>query len=141
MATSTTIEQRPTSRDDVVGRRIADVFVRYGTIGSMVATFAVFAFLAPYFATVGNLQDILRQASVLLLLALGFTFVYITGNLDLSVGAACSMSGVIVAKLFAGGYSLPIALLAASGFGLAVGIINAITTVKLRINSLLSTLA
>jgi len=135
------MRQRHTSANKTAGQRIADIFVRYGTLGSMAATFVAFSYLAPFFATIGNLQDIFRQSSILLLLALGFTFVYITGNLDLSVGAVCSMTGVIVAKLFEGGYPFSVALLCALGFGATIGIINSITTVKLRINSLLSTLA
>lgn len=46
----------------------------------------LFTFLTPNFLTTGNVVNILRQASINIVLATGMTFVILTGGIDLSVG-------------------------------------------------------
>jgi ribose transport system permease protein len=47
----------------------------------------LFTFLTPTFLTPGNLVNIIRQASINIVLATGMTFVILTGGIDLSVGS------------------------------------------------------
>ena len=63
----------------------------------------------------------LRQTSINGVMAMGMTFVILTGGIDLSVGAVLAFSGAIAASLIAGGYGLavavPLALLVGAGLG------------------------
>src|SRR5437868_4489921 len=55
--------------------------------------------LSNRFATPGNLTNILLQASILSVLAVGMTFVIITGGFDLSIGSTTAMSSCVAAAV------------------------------------------
>ena len=61
--------------------------------------------IAPGFATLGNLLNVLRTVSMLGIIAFGMTAVIIAGEIDLSVGAGAALAGCIVAW-FAGEFRL-----------------------------------
>ena len=84
----------------------------------IVAGFAVLRF--QQFATVFNFRNIAADASGLLIIAVGMTFVIITAGIDLSVGSVLIFSGVIAAKvmLTVGGEGW-----GAIGAGLAAGLV------------------
>jgi ribose/xylose/arabinose/galactoside ABC-type transport system permease subunit len=69
--------------------------------------------------------NLLIDNSYLIVLAVGMTFVILTGGIDLSVGAVLAMSTMITASLLQSGWSpgmiIPLILLITSGLGLAVG--------------------
>src|SRR5918997_2546984 len=60
---------------------------------------AIFSLLAPSFATVGNLGNILRQVSITAIIATGLTFVILTSEIDLSVASVANAAGIMVAYL------------------------------------------
>lgn len=91
------------------------------------------------FLTPENLLNILRQNSVIGLLALGMTFVILTGGIDLSVGALLAVAGVIAANLAERG--LIIALVAAVTATTVLGLINGAVIAKARIQPFIVTLA
>lgn len=113
-------------------------FGRFAPLLVLVALGVVFATLNPVFATPENARNILYLAAILLVASCGATFVILMGSIDLSVGAVATLSGVVAAllvpKLGAG------ALLVATMVGLAVGVINGLLYVYLRIPSILVTL-
>jgi ribose transport system permease protein len=55
----------------------------------------LFSLLTPNFPTPGNIVNILRQASINIVLATGMTFVILTGGIDLSVGSILGVSAVV----------------------------------------------
>jgi ribose transport system permease protein len=89
-------------------------------IGLIILVAAV-ATASPNFLEIGNLLNMLRQTSINGVMAMGMTFVILTGGIDLSVGAVLALSGAIAASLIAGGYGLavavPVALLVGAGLG------------------------
>ena len=98
----------------------------------------VFAALNPVFATPENLRNILFLAAILLVASCGAAFVILMGSIDLSVGAVATLSGVVAALLVPGlGYG---AIAVATLVGLAVGVVNGLLFVYLRIPSILVTL-
>jgi ribose/xylose/arabinose/galactoside ABC-type transport system permease subunit len=101
---------------------------------------AVFAF-ARYerFLTEENLTNVLRQNSMLGLVALGMTFVILTGGIDLSVGSLVAVAGVAAAGLADRG--LLVALLAGVGFATALGLVNGLVISRARIQPFIVTLA
>ena len=93
---------------------------------------------SPNFFSVPNLENILRQLPVLLLVAVGQTFVILTGSIDLSVATVISLSGAVAAVLI-DDYG-EAALLIAPLVGGAVGLVNGLLVAKARLPSFLVTL-
>jgi ribose transport system permease protein len=106
----------------------------------------VFTALRPEaFATVSNVRNILIGASVLLVMAVGMTFVIITAGIDLSVGSVLVFSSVVSIKAMAAlgneGWGVVIAGIAvAMAAGLAWGLLNGVLVAKARIPALIVTL-
>ncbi len=109
---------------------------------ALILLLALFGFLslcAPNFLSVHNVTTIVRGASLNAVVAIGFTVVFILGQLDLSIGAVVMLCGMLSIGLqpqlgWAGSISLSILA------GAAVGLINGLLVVKARINSFIVTL-
>lgn len=91
------------------------------------------------FLTPENLLNVVRQNSMLGLVALGMTFVILTGGIDLSVGALLAVAGVIAANLAERG--VVVALVAAVAATTVLGLINGLVIAKARIQPFIVTLA
>ncbi len=101
----------------------------------------MFSVLSPRFATVSNGQTILELASVLALLAIGQTFVILTGGIDLSVGSVVALTGVVAAKIVQGNPDMFIpAILGGVGVGLLCGLVNGTLVAYARVPSFIVTL-
>lgn len=112
----------------------------------LVTIFAVFAVLSPTtFFSVGNAQGMLADAAVLLVLAIGATFVVITSGIDLSVGSVLVFSAVVGAKVmeWAGGESLGtmlLGLVAAVVAGALWGLLNGLLVARADVPPFIVTL-
>ena len=84
--------------------------------------------LSPYFLKTNNLLNLLDQSVVTGIVAIGMTFVILTGGIDLSVGSVVGLTGVILG-LALHHFSIPIAIalatLAGAGIGLFSGLLIA----------------
>ena len=72
----------------------------------------------PYFATVANLSNVAEQSAIVGVIAIGMTFVILTGGIDLSVGSLVAWTGVVIGGALQRGW--PVA--GAVGLGLLAGI-------------------
>jgi ribose transport system permease protein len=112
----------------------------------LVALIVVFTAINPTdFLDVANIRNIATDASVLLIMATGMTYVIVTAGIDLSVGSVLVFAGVIGAKLMnaVGGDGtgvLVLGLLAAVAAGLAWGLINGFLVAKANIPAFIVTL-
>ena len=105
-------------------------FEPYAQVGAtvvlLVALLAVGSVLYPNFISGQALVDLLGKNVFLIPLAVGMTFVIISGGIDLSVGAVMALGSVIAASLLQQGWPpylvIPIVLLAGSGLGLLTGL-------------------
>jgi ribose transport system permease protein len=109
----------------------------------IIAVFSILNFQA--FTSVFNLRNIMIDASGLLIIAVGMTFVIITGGIDLSVGSVLVFSSVVAALVMRGmgGEGLAAILLGlGSGLlaGLAWGLVNGFLVAMTRIPALIVTL-
>jgi ribose/xylose/arabinose/galactoside ABC-type transport system permease subunit len=93
------------------------------------------------FFTSTNLLNVLRQNAFTAILAAGSTFVILTAGIDLSVGSVVGLTGVTCAGVLVHGGGLTLAVAAALGVGLLVGVINGAVVTWLRIPSFITTLA
>lgn len=107
--------------------RIARVAQRQGALVVLVIIGVVATVAFDSFASGANLTSIAIQASFLAVVALGMTFVIITGGIDLSVGSVFALSGVLAAWAsqygFAAAVFVPLAV--AGGIGLVQGLLIA----------------
>ena len=112
----------------------------------LVALIVIFAVLKPAeFFSVSNGRNIATDAAVLLVLAVGATYVIVTAGIDLSVGSVLVFSGVIAARLMneVGGDNwgvILVGLAAALASGLAWGLLNGVLVAKARIPAFIVTL-
>jgi len=91
------------------------------------------------FPTPENLLNVLRQNSMLGLIALGMTFVILTGGIDLSVGSLLAIAGVLAAKF--AHHGMGAALLVGVGAAALLGLVNGVVIAKARIQPFITTLA
>jgi len=101
----------------------------------------VFSLLFPEFFTIRNITNIFRNAALVGIVAIGMTYVMISGAFDLSVGAVLGLATVITIKMQP--TSLGSALLAvavALGSGILVGIMNGLVVGQMRTNSIVTTI-
>lgn len=96
---------------------------------------------SPQFFGWANLFNIARQASIVAVIAVGMTFVILTGGIDLSVGAILAIGGVVTAMALNAGVSAPMAVILAMGLGIVIGIANGIGVTILHIPPFIATLA
>ncbi len=109
----------------------------------IVVTFSVLSPAA--FFTVGNAQGILSDAAVLLVLAVGATFVIVTAGIDLSVGSVLVFSAVVGAKAMerVGGEGAPtilLGLVVAVAAGTGWGLLNGVLIARARVPAFVVTL-
>lgn len=100
-----------------------------------------FSVVSEYFLSIENLINVLRQVSIVGMMAVGMTFVILTGGVDLSVGGVTACVGVICAKLMVSGVNPVISILVALLFAAAVGITNALFSHEFKLNPMIVTLA
>lgn len=111
--------------------------------GTAVAGLAVLVFLLVFarnFASAGNMINVLKQASFLTVLALGFTMALITSELDLSFANLASLAAVVTGGLIHGGVDWMLACAAGLAVGLAGGFANGLLVTALKVPSLIATL-
>ena len=103
---------------------------------------AVFSFLSPRaFPTVSNFTNVLNQASLAMIIAGGLTLAVIVGELDLSIGMAASLHGILVTGLIVHDkLPIPLAILIVLAFGGLIGFVNGFIVTKMRVNSVIATL-
>ena len=112
----------------------------------LIGMIVVFSVMEPSsFATVNNLRNIATNAAILLVVAVGMTFVIITAGIDLSVGSVLVFSGVVSAKAMNGmdgnGWDvILVGVVVAVACGLGWGVLNGLLITKARVPPLIVTL-
>jgi ribose transport system permease protein len=105
----------------------------------LVALCVVTALIEPRFLSTINLTNVLLQASVLAVVAMGMTYVIIAGGFDLSVGSIVALSGCVAAMVM---LELGPIIGAAAGIaaGAVVGTLNGYMVAYVRLNPFIATL-
>jgi simple sugar transport system permease protein len=110
------------------------------TVGILVAMFGLDQMLFGDFITARLISSLFVNTSYLLVLAVGMTFVILTGGIDLSVGAVIAFGGLLGAQLFAAGWPaavvMPIIVLSGTVIGGIIGVMVAVFEVQPFIASL-----
>jgi len=111
-----------------------------GTLAGLAALITLLAVLSPYFLTVSNLMNVMEQTSINAVIAVGMTFVILSGGIDLSVGSLVALSGVAFAGALRAGAPLPVALLAGLATGAAAGLVNGLLITRGKLPAFIATL-
>lgn len=138
------------------GRQNFDAFTflaRFAPLIFLLLLMLVFAILEPRFLSSVNLFNVMRQVSIIGLLAIGMTFVILTAGIDLSVGSLLAFAGLVAAAVAKGGmqdrftvgddtigYGWQLAALAAIAVGLLGGLAQGIAITKLKVPAFVVTL-
>jgi ribose transport system permease protein len=112
-------------------------------LGSLVVIFIFFTLMRPVFASWENVSGgILMSTTVIGLLAIGTTFVIITGGIDLSIGTATALVAIIVGKtVMAMHLGVIGGMLVGVIFGGLIGVINGLLITLLKLPPFIATLA
>jgi ribose transport system permease protein len=93
------------------------------------------------FYSLENVIAILRQCSLVLIVACGMTMLLIAAEVDLSVGASLAFAGCVAMSVINQSHSVALGAGAAILFGGAVGLFNGLVVTRLKVNSLIATIA
>jgi len=99
------------------------------------------ALIAPAFFSAGNLRDLALNNVSTLLVSAGMTIVIISGEIDISVGSQFAVCSVVSAALAKSGVPLPLVLPIVLMSGAAMGGLNGFLVGRLRLPSIVVTLA
>jgi D-xylose transport system permease protein len=124
--------------------------VRNGELGSLPIAIGIII-IAIYFQsrnsnflTAGNFVNLIAQASPVIVIGMGIVFVLLLGEIDLSVGYVSGIGGVVAATLLVpdgNQVSTAVALIAALGSGLLIGVLQGYWFAKVGVPSFVVTLA
>ena len=103
-----------------------NILKNYGIVIAFGVVCGVLAILSPVFLTGVNIINIVRQTSIYGIMAVGMTFVIITGGIDLSVGSLLAVSGAACAGMLRAGFSPFAAILGTLAVGTLFGLINGV---------------
>ncbi|MCG8479753.1 MAG: ABC transporter permease [Spirochaetales bacterium] len=113
-----------------------------GIIIVLVLLSIVFSILSPQFLQINNMFNIVKQVATLGMVSVGFTYVLISGGIDLSVGYQISLINVVCALLMMdAGVSWPVACAVGVVLGVLIGIVNGLIIAGTGVASLIVTLA
>ena len=128
-----------------IGMRIPHILSiglkKYGIFIAFFLTCAVMTILTPVFISPRNIFNIVRQVSMIGIIAIGMTFVILSAEIDLSVGSMVALTGVVAAGLQVNsGYNTLVAVLIPLVIALLLGISMGIIITKTKVHSFVVTL-
>lgn len=109
-------------------------------LGVLIALSIVLTFLSPVFFTQHNIVTTLRQISLVAICGFGLTLVILSGEIDLSIGSAQAIAGLIVVYVLNSTGSIALGIAAALSFGIIYGALNGFIVAVGGVNSLIATL-
>ena len=127
------------------------LLIKLRTLIALIVVTVFFCFMAPNFISLGNLVIISKHVAINAFLAIGMTYVIVTGGIDLSVGSIVGLVGMITGLLLTHGIPLPFmdATAYPSVFGIVcfalltgilVGLINGLLITRFTVAPFIATL-
>ncbi|MFN2202529.1 MAG: ABC transporter permease [Caldilineaceae bacterium] len=149
-----TTAQATADSADSHSRDWVSFFGQFGALIVLAVICAIFAILEPAFVSQRNIFNVLRQVSIYGVLAVGMTFVILTGGIDLSIGSLLAFAGIVAASVEKGGrgllsvgaageaagYGVPAAIAAALAVGLIGGLLQGLGVSKMKVPPFVVTL-
>jgi erythritol transport system permease protein len=131
--------------------RVVVLLFRLRTLLALFALTLTFSLLSPAFLSTGNLVILLKHVAVNGILAIGMTFVILTGGIDLSVGSVAGLAGMVAGGLIAEGLVLEalgvtvyfhtwLVVAIALATGMLMGAVNGVLVTRFRVAPFIATL-
>lgn len=114
---------------------------KYKSLIGLAILCLVITFVSPAFMTFANISNVFTQVSVNAIIAVGMTFVILTGGIDLSVGSTVAISGALSASIIKSTGNVFLAVVAAAAAGIGIGLINGLLISKGKLQAFIATLA
>jgi len=95
-----------------------------GTLAGLLILCIALWIATPFFGTASNLVNVVQQSTIIGIIAVGMTFVIITGGIDLSVGSIVALAGIVFGTLVHANLPLPLAAAGALTVGTLGGAVN-----------------
>ncbi|WP_226036098.1 ABC transporter permease [Aquibacillus saliphilus] len=106
----------------------------------LIVLFVVVGIVNTDFLSINNIANSLKSSLLYIVLAVGMTFVLLTGNIDISVGGVLGLSAAVSGMILRDGGSFLVAIAVAILIGAVIGLINGLGVTKLKISSFIMTL-
>jgi erythritol transport system permease protein len=130
---------------------IVTIILRFRTVLALILVTAFFAAVAPNFLSVANFLIMLKHIAIIAILAVGMTYVILTGGIDLSVGSIAGLSGMVAGALILNGLtlapfgvviypSIPLTVIIALVLGGLIGMVNGVLIARFRVAPFIATL-
>lgn len=136
-----TTDAAPT-RAALLSRNLRDpgFWAEWAALVGLVGLIIIFQALNPTFLSSGNIRAMLAAAAILIVLAVGQTFVIATAGIDLSIASTMTLSAVAFGFTYSRGAGLLLSLLAAIVAGTIVGLANGLLVARAKITDFIVTL-
>jgi len=121
--------------------RLLERFSRSGMVLVFAALFVILSVSVPNFFSTRNLQGLLLSVSLIGGISVTMMLVLALGEVDLSVASIVAFSGVVASLSITASRSVALGVAAGVLAGAGVGLFNGVVVAKLRVNSLIATLA
>lgn len=119
----------------------SEAIQRIMAFAALLIIIVFFSLSSPNFLRPQNIEGIFLSTAVNGILAVGVTFVIITGGIDLSIGTVMTLAAVITAKLISEtGLPIPVGIIGGILTGALAGFINGIVIAKMRVPPFVATL-
>ena len=119
----------------------ASIYRKYGIFLILVLLFVASAIINGNFLKPQNLINILKQISVVTIIACGETMLIVSGMIDLSAGLVCTMSACFSAGILAATGSVTLTFVVGIGLGMAAGWLNGFLITRYKLQPFIATLA
>ena len=116
---------------------------RLGPFLGLVVVIAVFALMTDspsQYLSIRNFRIVVAQTVIVALGAIGMTMIIVSAGIDLSVGSAIALTGVVTALVLRAGMSPLLAVLAGVVAGGLVGVVNGLAITRLKVIPFIATL-
>lgn len=120
---------------------LKSLVIKYKSLIGLLILCIGISIIEPRFFSVGNITNVLTQVSVNAVIAIGMTFVILTGGIDLSVGSILAVSAAVAASIMKSTGNIYLSIIAALAIGSVIGLINGVLISKGKIQAFIVTLA
>src|SRR3954468_17312323 len=127
----------------IAGARRRQVLARLGPFLGLIAVIGIFALMTDspsQYLSVRNFRIVVAQTVIVALGAIGMTMIIVSGGIDLSVGSAIALTGVVTALALRDGMAPLAAIAAGVAMGGLVGVLNGLAITMLRVLPFIATL-
>ena len=122
-------------------RRLDSFRKELGALTGLILLCIVMSFASPYFLSLTNLMNVLRQSTLIGIVAAGMTMIIITGGIDLSVGSVLSLSSCLTAGMIIWyGWNVWLSVALGIIIGAVFGLLNGLLITQIPLPPFIATL-